>query len=56
MQEICNAEDREHALKTLAAFEKTHGAKRPKAVKKITGDVDELLAFYDFPRSSSCSG
>ncbi|GGJ71427.1 hypothetical protein GCM10010121_097550 [Streptomyces brasiliensis] len=33
----------------MAAFEKTYGAKWPKAVKKITDDVDELLAFYDFP-------
>ena len=31
------------------AFAKTYGAKWPKAVKKITDDVDELLAFYDFP-------
>ncbi|MFG2639231.1 transposase, partial [Streptomyces sp. NPDC048362] len=30
------------------AFEKTYGAKFPKAVKKITGEVEELLAFYDF--------
>jgi putative transposase len=49
LQEICNAEDREHALKAVAAFEKAYGTKRPKAVKKITDDVDELLAFYDFP-------
>ncbi|WP_327318860.1 transposase [Streptomyces sp. NBC_01235] len=28
---------------------KTYGAKFPRAVKKITDDVDELLAFYDFP-------
>ena len=28
---------------------KPYGAKWPKAVKKITDDVDELLAFYDFP-------
>ncbi|MGW0656601.1 transposase, partial [Streptomyces umbrinus] len=27
----------------------SYGAKWPKAVKKITGDVDEPLAFYDFP-------
>lgn len=45
LQEICNAEDREHAAK----FEKAYGAKWPKVVKKITDDVDELLAFYDFP-------
>lgn len=49
MQEIYNAEDRDHALKTVRSFEKTYGAKWPKAVKKITDDVDELLAFYEFP-------
>lgn len=30
-------------------FGRATGAKWPKAVKKIIGDVDELLAFYDFP-------
>lgn len=49
LQEIYNAEDREHAHKAIAAFEKSHGAKFPKAVKKITDDTDELLAFYNFP-------
>ncbi|WP_328834950.1 IS256 family transposase [Streptomyces europaeiscabiei] len=49
LQEIYNAKDREHALKAIAIFEKTYGAKFPKAVKKITDDADELLAFYDFP-------
>ncbi|MGW9031101.1 IS256 family transposase [Streptomyces sp. NPDC055722] len=49
LQEIYNAEDRDHALKAVAAFAKSYGAKFPKAVKKITDDVDELLAFYDFP-------
>ncbi|GHE13308.1 IS256 family transposase [Streptomyces alanosinicus] len=49
LQEICNAEDRDHALNAVSAFEQAYGAKFPKAVKKITDDVDELLAFYDFP-------
>ncbi|WP_078917136.1 IS256 family transposase [Streptomyces sp. NRRL S-813] len=49
LQDIYNAEDREHAVKAVAAFEKTYGAKWLKAVKKITDDIDELLAFYDFP-------
>lgn len=30
-QEIYNAEDREHALKAVAVFAKTYGAKSPKA-------------------------
>ncbi len=49
LQEIYNAEDRAHAEKAVTAFEKAYGAKFPRAVKKITGEVDELLAFYDFP-------
>ncbi|MCX5231442.1 IS256 family transposase [Streptomyces sp. NBC_00233] len=49
LQEICNAEDRAHAGKAVTAFEKAYGAKWPKAVKKITGEAGELLAFYDFP-------
>lgn len=49
LREIYNAEDREHALKAIAAFSTAYGAKFPKAVKKITDDSDELLAFYDFP-------
>jgi len=31
------------------AFEIDYGAKWPKAVAKITEDLDTLLAFYDFP-------
>ncbi|GAB3002645.1 hypothetical protein GCM10023080_080390 [Streptomyces pseudoechinosporeus] len=49
LQDIYNAEDREHAVKAVAAFDKTYGVKWPKAAQKITDDVDELLAFYDFP-------
>ena len=33
----------------MKAFEAAYGAKFPKAVAKITDDLDELLAFYDFP-------
>jgi transposase-like protein len=50
IQDIYNAEDREHAARAVEAFAKQYEAKFPKAVKKkITDDVDELLAFYDFP-------
>lgn len=49
LAEIWNAEDKEHALTAVAAFDKAYGAKFPKAVAKVTGDVEELLAFYDFP-------
>ncbi|WP_435849667.1 transposase [Streptomyces pristinaespiralis] len=48
-EEEDNAEDRDHVLKAVAAFDRTYGTKFPKAVKKITDDVEELLAFYDFP-------
>jgi transposase-like protein len=49
LQEIYNAEDREHAEKAIKDFERAYGAKWPKAVKKVTDDVDELLPFYGFP-------
>jgi transposase-like protein len=49
IQDIYNAEDREHAAKAIAAFAKQYGAKFPKVVKKIVDDEAELLAFYDFP-------
>ena len=49
LREIYNAEDREHAERAVAAFEKAYGAKWPKAVRKVTDDAEELLAFYDFP-------
>jgi transposase-like protein len=49
LAEIWNAEDQDHARKAVKAFAAAYGAKFPKAVAKITGDEDELLAFYDFP-------
>src|SRR4051794_4996915 len=49
LAEIWNAEDRRHALDAVAAFKATYGAKFGKAVGKITDDLAELLAFYDFP-------
>jgi transposase-like protein len=49
LAEIWNAEDRDHARRGVAAFKLAYGAKFPKAVAKITDDLDELLAFYDFP-------
>lgn len=33
----------------MQAFEAAYGAKFPKAVAKITDDLDHLLALYDFP-------
>jgi putative transposase len=49
LAEIYNAEDRDHAVKAARAFQADYGAKWPKAVAKITDDLDMLLAFYDFP-------
>ncbi len=49
LAEIWNAEDREHARCAVAAFKLAYGAKFGKAVAKVTDDLDELLAFYDFP-------
>ena len=49
IQDIYNAEDREHAEQAIKTFAKLYGAKFPKAVKKITDDQDVLLEFSDFP-------
>lgn len=49
LAEIWNAEDRRHALDAVTCFEAAYGAKFGKAVAKVTDDLDELLAFYDFP-------
>ncbi len=49
IQDIYNAEDKQHAQTAIKAFVQLYGAKFPKAVKKITDDQEQLLAFYDFP-------
>ncbi|MET8947593.1 IS256 family transposase [Streptomyces sp. NPDC004542] len=49
IQDIYNAEDREHAEAAIKTFAQLYGAKFPKAVKKITDDQEELPAFYGFP-------
>ena len=49
LAEIWGAEDKTHALAAVKAFETAYGAKFPKAVGKVTGNLDELLAFYDYP-------
>jgi transposase-like protein len=49
LAEIWNAEDKSHALAAVKTFTELFGAKFPKAVAKITDDLDELLAFYDYP-------
>ena len=49
LAEVWNAQDRRHALDAAGAFEAAYGAKFPKAVTKLTDDLDELLTFYDYP-------
>jgi putative transposase len=49
LAEIRDAPDRDHAVAAAKTFAIEFSAKFPKAVAKITDDLDELLAFYDFP-------
>jgi putative transposase len=49
LAEIYNAEDREHALTAARAFAADYDAKWPKAVAKITDNLDVLLEFYNYP-------
>ena len=49
LAEIWNAEDQDHAKAAVKAFVAGYGTKWPKAVAKITDDLDVLLAFYDYP-------
>jgi transposase-like protein len=49
LAEIWGADDKTHALAAARAFEAAYGAKFPKAAAKITDDLDQLLAFYDYP-------
>jgi putative transposase len=49
LNEIRNAEDKEHATKALDQFVKDYEVKWPQATEKMTKDRDALLAFFDFP-------
>ena len=49
LAEIWNAEDREHAEAAARCFVAEYGTKWPKAVAKITDDLDVLLEFYNYP-------
>jgi transposase-like protein len=49
LAEIYNAEDKRHAQTAAKRFADAYGAKFGKAVAKVTDDLDQLLAFYDFP-------
>ncbi|MGP3936331.1 IS256 family transposase, partial [Nonomuraea sp. KM88] len=49
LAEIWNAEGKEHAQAAVTDFQAAYGAKYPKAVAKVVDDLEELLAFYDYP-------
>jgi len=49
LAEIRDAQDRDHALAAAKSFADEFNTKWPKAVAKITDDLDVLLTFYDFP-------
>jgi len=49
MQEIYNAEDIDHAVVAVKAFKIDYVKKFPKAVEKITSEMDVLLEFYNYP-------
>ena len=49
LAEIWNAEDREHAEAAARSFVAEYGTKWPKAVAKLTDDLDVLLEFSNYP-------
>ena len=49
LTEIYHAEDREPALAAVKVFAADYGAKWPKAVAKITDNVEVLLEFSHYP-------
>ena len=49
LAEIWGAEDKDHAVAAATAFGKAYKNKFPKAAAKISDDLDQLLAFYDYP-------
>jgi putative transposase len=49
LNEIIMAEDLEHARAAIEAFATDYGVKWPKAVAKVTDEVETLLTFFDYP-------
>jgi transposase-like protein len=49
LHEVMMAESREDAQEAADEFVEAFGAKWPKATHCLTKDLDQLLAFYDFP-------
>jgi transposase-like protein len=49
IKEITQAENKAQAKKAIKEFAKEFGTKWPKAAKKIVGDEQALLCYYDYP-------
>jgi len=49
LAEIWNAEDKDHAVAAAKAFDAAYGVKFPKAVAKVSDDLDQMQAFFDYP-------
>jgi putative transposase len=49
LNEIILAEDRPHAERAIEAFAADYGVKWPKAVAKVTGEIERLRCFFDYP-------
>lgn len=49
LKEIKDAEDRDHALEAAERFDIEFRPRWPKAADKVSKDLDQLLAYYDFP-------
>jgi transposase-like protein len=49
IRETRQAANRADAVKAAEQFTKAYGAKWPNPAANINNDLDELLAFYDFP-------
>ena len=47
--EIKDAEDKDHALDAAERFDAEFRPRWPKAADKVSNDLDQLLAFYDYP-------
>lgn len=49
LNEIKVAEDKDHALEAAKRFDAEFRDRWPKAAHKVSNDLDQLLAFYDYP-------
>jgi putative transposase len=49
LNEIAQAEDRDHAERAIQTFAHDYGVKWPKAVAKVVDDREALLTFFDYP-------